>query len=67
MQAYEKVLQMAPDHLEAMVNLGTIRERMGDAIEAERLYRKALALNPMAGEWQPVPDGGAGAWGAGGK
>jgi tetratricopeptide (TPR) repeat protein len=41
--AYERVLDLAPDNLVALVNLGLIEFRTGDAGKAEKILKQALA------------------------
>jgi tetratricopeptide (TPR) repeat protein len=44
--AYERVLELDPHHVGALVNLGNIHYRIGQVDEARRLYERALALDP---------------------
>lgn len=46
--AYERVLELAPDHADAHVNLGRLRHGQGRAAEAAAHYRAALAAGPHA-------------------
>lgn len=46
MDRYRVVLQKAPDHADAHVNLGRLLQVRGQSEEAERHYRTALALSP---------------------
>jgi len=48
--AYQQVLTLAPDYLEAYINLGTLQFKMGQLTEAEAAYRDALARD----SWHPV-------------
>jgi tetratricopeptide (TPR) repeat protein len=43
---YEKILAAVPDHVDALVNLGTILFLAGHEPEAASLYLRALAINP---------------------
>jgi tetratricopeptide (TPR) repeat protein len=44
--AYERVLDLDPHHVGALINLGNIHYRIGQIDEARRLYERALALDP---------------------
>lgn len=44
--AYEKVLELQPDHVDALCFLGTLHARIGSWSEAEALLGKALQLRP---------------------
>jgi Flp pilus assembly protein TadD len=41
--AYQKVLELAPDNLVALVNLGLIEFRSGDSAKAEKFLKQAIA------------------------
>jgi DNA-binding transcriptional MerR regulator len=45
-EKYEKILTTAPDHVDALVNLGTILYLSGSETAAASRYLQALALNP---------------------
>src|SRR5205814_2576200 len=45
---FTRALEIKPDHADAIMNLGIIAERLGDATKAESLYRKALGMSPPA-------------------
>jgi tetratricopeptide (TPR) repeat protein len=45
-EKYEKVLAAVPDHVDALVNLGTILFLTGHARNAASRYLQALAINP---------------------
>jgi tetratricopeptide (TPR) repeat protein len=45
-EAYQKALDLDPDHLEAHINLGRLLHDLGDLVGAERHYRAGLALDP---------------------
>ena len=45
-QAYRRVLALAPEHLDALVNLGRLEHEAGDLPAAEQMYRRALQLAP---------------------
>lgn len=45
-RAYERALDVAPEHAAAHLGLGYLRQESGDLSEAERHYRKALAGEP---------------------
>lgn len=45
-EKYEKVLAAIPDHIDALVNLGTILFLAGHETDAASRYLQALALNP---------------------
>jgi tetratricopeptide (TPR) repeat protein len=47
-QAYRRVLALAPEHLEARVNLGRLLHESGDLAAAEAEYRAALASDPTS-------------------
>ena len=42
----EQVLKVAPDHVPALVNLGSLHQDRGELDAAEPLYRRALAIAP---------------------
>ncbi len=44
-----EVLQLQPDHADALHSLGTIDAREGRLDDAERLVRKAIAIDPLKG------------------
>lgn len=44
--AYERALQLDPDHVDAHVNLGCLLHEIGELAGAEACYRAALALRP---------------------
>lgn len=43
---FRQALALAPDHAEALANLGLLREQAGAVVEAEDCYRRAIALQP---------------------
>ncbi len=45
-ERYEKILNRKPDHVNALVNMGNMRYRLGEVERAEDDYRKALRINP---------------------
>lgn len=45
-EKYEKILTSAPDHVDALVNLGTILYLLGSETTAASRYLQALAINP---------------------
>ena len=45
-RAYGKALELDPNHVNALGNLGNLRWEQGDTAAAETLYRKALARRP---------------------
>lgn len=45
-RAYARALGLAPDHVDAHLNLGRLRHEAGEPAEAERHYRAALAASP---------------------
>ena len=45
-QAYRQVLEQAPEHTEAHINLGRLLHAAGETSEAEAHYRLALAVRP---------------------
>jgi tetratricopeptide (TPR) repeat protein len=49
-EKYEKLLAAIPDHVDALVNLGTIHFLGGRETEAAARYLQALALNPEHAE-----------------
>jgi tetratricopeptide (TPR) repeat protein len=49
-EKYEKVLAAVPDHVDALVNLGTILFLAGLEAEAASRYLQALAINPEHAE-----------------
>src|SRR6185437_5293730 len=42
------VLKLQPDNPDAMANLGYIASQRGESVEAERLLRRAIQLDPKA-------------------
>ena len=48
--ALEQCLTADPDNAELMTDLGDAYGRSGDAVRAERLYRRALAVDPRDGD-----------------
>ncbi len=42
----QEVLQQSPEYLSAITETGYTYERMGDFVEAEKWYRRSLALDP---------------------
>jgi tetratricopeptide (TPR) repeat protein len=46
--AYERVLELEPDHADAHVNLGRLLHEHGQAADAAAHYRRALAAGPHA-------------------
>ena len=46
-EAYELCLQLAPDHVEARINLGRLLHMAGQLREAERVYRSASKAEPL--------------------
>ena len=50
--AYERVLLVAPNDVDALNNLGVLLAAMGDLDRAEQLLRRAVGLSPVnAGAW----------------
>jgi tetratricopeptide (TPR) repeat protein len=45
-RAYARAIALAPDHVDAHLNLGRLRHEAGAPQEAERHYRAALAASP---------------------
>jgi tetratricopeptide (TPR) repeat protein len=45
-QAYEKVIELDPNHVEAYNNLGIIYQEMGDLERALTTYRRTIEINP---------------------
>jgi len=45
-QAYKKVIELEPTHVEAYNNLGIIYQEMGDFANALEAYQKSIAINP---------------------
>jgi Flp pilus assembly protein TadD len=45
-RAYAKALELDPNHVNALGNLGNLRWEQGDTAAAEALYRRALARRP---------------------
>jgi tetratricopeptide (TPR) repeat protein len=46
-QAYQKVIELDPLHVEAYNNLGLIYQQMGDLDRALEMYRKSTDINPL--------------------
>ena len=46
--AFQKVLKLEPDNPDALASLGYIASQRGENVEAERLLRRAIQLNPQA-------------------
>lgn len=44
--AYRKAIALDPSLANALTNLGNLRFRRGDAVEAKHLYERALAIDP---------------------
>jgi tetratricopeptide (TPR) repeat protein len=49
---YRGVLQLQPDHPEALHLLGVVAQQNGDYLQAERLIQSAIAQNPRAADYQ---------------
>ncbi len=45
-RTYTKVLNLCPDHVNTLVNMGNLMYQLTSLTEAEEYYRKALHLNP---------------------
>ena len=45
-ECYLRLLEADPQHVDAMVNLGTVEYRLGERGRAEALYRRALRVDP---------------------
>ena len=45
-ERYEKILNRNSDHVNALVNMGNMRYRLGEVERAEDYYRKALCIDP---------------------
>ena len=45
-QAYQKVIEIDPNYIEAYNNLGIIYQEMGDLESALKTYRRAIEINP---------------------
>jgi protein O-GlcNAc transferase len=45
---YEEALRLAPDHVNALTNLGAVQHRLGRREEAAAHYRRALVIDPDA-------------------
>jgi len=45
-QAYKKVIELEPTHVEAYNNLGIIYQETGDFAKALEAYQKSIAINP---------------------
>src|SRR4030095_139671 len=43
---FQKVLELAPDNVATLINLGLIAHRQGESAEAERLLSKAVRIAP---------------------
>ena len=48
---YRGILQLQPDHPEALHLLGVVAQQNGDYIQAERLIQSAIARNPRAADY----------------
>ena len=48
--AYQQVLNLQPNRIEALINLGSIYKNLGKISEAINCYRQALKLNSNSGE-----------------
>lgn len=46
---FETLLQLAPNNLTGLVNLGAVKYRLGQPEEAEKLLQRAVHINPDAG------------------
>jgi Flp pilus assembly protein TadD len=46
LEALERVLEKSPNHVDAMVRMGTVLEDLGRLTDAEKSYRRALEINP---------------------
>lgn len=54
-EAYRKALELAPDKVSALFNLGLLQQRRGELREALRLYREILEVQPQhAWAWYQV-------------
>ncbi|HEY8369202.1 MAG TPA: tetratricopeptide repeat protein [Thermodesulfobacteriota bacterium] len=49
-RSYEAALRRDGQHVAALVGLGNLAAARGDLAEAERRYRRALAINPRTGD-----------------
>ena len=45
-KSFRQALTLKPDHVKALNNLGNTLKEQGKLEEAEKIFRKALALNP---------------------
>ena len=45
--AYQKVIEMDPNHIEAYNNLGVIYQEIGDSESALKIYQKTIEINPQ--------------------
>lgn len=43
---YEEILEKIPDHVESLINLGSIYHREGEYRQAEKFFRKAIDADP---------------------
>jgi Tfp pilus assembly protein PilF len=44
--AYQKTIELKPDHLDAYNNLGNLLTQQGQFIQAETVYRQGININP---------------------
>jgi tetratricopeptide (TPR) repeat protein len=51
-ECYCDVLNLDPDHADALHLLGVVVQQNGDYVQAERLIRAAIARNPLAADYQ---------------
>jgi tetratricopeptide (TPR) repeat protein len=49
-EAYERILQVAPSHLDTLIHLGVLRLAQGQAEPAEQLLRRAVSVSPDSPE-----------------
>ena len=45
-EAFSQAINLAPDHTDALINLGLVKKLLGDTESAIALYKKALSVNP---------------------
>jgi len=51
-RAYQKILEVAPDNVLALSNLGAVEFRLGNTLVADRLLRRATRIDPgIAQNW----------------
>lgn len=49
--AYQTVLALDPEHIDALINLGSLYRRMNRLDDAITTYRRALTIQPHSGLW----------------